>query len=135
MLRYAAGRYQLQSTVHTLLSTASVVYLEDLDYAGMTSHFSNASRELGLRDFLLAWLPQRLAATGIEKQWVAPIRTSQVCSLTHMLGSRDDNDATKFTDGHGQVVDADLNAARVIMQIGLAYRLIGGGALPSTRNS
>ena len=129
ILRHAAARHQLQFVVQTLLSAASVVYVENLTYDDMTQQFKRLSRELGLRDFLLSWLPQRLSAAGIPWQRVAPDKTSQLCAVTHLRGSRDPRDSTRFTNAEGQVVDADVNAARIIMQMGLAYRLVGSSTL------
>lgn len=120
LLQHAAARGAFQHLLLALLSGASVVYIEDLTYDDMTEVFRERSRTLGIRDYLLAWLPQRLAAQGIVWERVSPDHSSQYCSLTHLRGERT---GRTFVDGNGQVTDADLNAARNLLHLGLAKRL------------
>lgn len=120
MLQHAAARDGLQALIRVLLGAATVVYLEDLSYKDMSDQFKDRSRVLGLRDFLMGWLPQRLATQGIDVLRVPPDLTSQYCAVTHLRGRRE---GRIFTGPFGQEVDADLNAARNLAQIGLAYRL------------
>ncbi|CAM3445340.1 hypothetical protein DESA109040_12970 [Deinococcus saxicola] len=126
LLQHAAARQEFQGVVQTLLSGASVVYVENLQYKEIGEAFKRRSRELGIRDFLMTWLPKRLTAQGIPWQRIKPDRTSQYCHLTHRRGERDSRDRTRFKNGNGDVVDADLNAALNIMQIGFAYRVERG---------
>lgn len=120
LLQHAAARTAFQHLMLTLLSGASVVYIEDLQYGDMTEVFKERSRILGIRDWMMGWLPQRLHAHDIPLERVRPDLTSQFCSVTHCRGERNGRD---FVSGNGQVVDADLNAARNLLQIGLAQRI------------
>lgn len=120
MLQHAAARDQYHQVVQTLLSQASVVYVEDLSYKEMAQTFKCRSRILGIRDFLMSWLPQRMHARDIPLYRIQPDHTSQYCSLTHRRGERD---GRVFRDGNGHLIDADLNAARNILSLGLAARL------------
>lgn len=74
----------------------------------------------------MTWLPKRLTAQGIPWQRVRPDRTSQYCHLTHRKGERDSHDRSRFRNGNGDIVDADLNAALNIMQLGFGYRVERG---------
>lgn len=123
LLQHAAARLEFNQLLGTLLASASVVYVEDLKYKEVNDAFKRRSRELGIRDFLMSWLPKRLTAQGIPWQRIKPDRTSQYCSLTHRRGERDSHDRTRFRNGNGEVVDADLNAALNIMQLGFSYRV------------
>lgn len=120
LLQHAAARTAYQHQMLALLSSASVVYIEDLTYDDMTDRFKEASRTLGIRDWMMAWLPQRLHSHKIPLERVKPDLTSQFCSVTHQRGERH---GREFTDGNGFVVDADINAARNLLQIGLAQRI------------
>ena len=120
LLQHAAARTSFQHLMLTLLSSASVVYLEDLRYDDMAEVFKERSRTLGIRDWMMGWLPQRLHAHDIPLERVRPDLTSQFCSTTHCRGERNGRD---FLDGNGRMVDADLNAARNLLQIGLAQRI------------
>lgn len=120
LLQHAAARAAYQDLILTLLSSASAVYVEDLRYTDMCDSFKQRSRMLGIRDFLMSWLPQRLHAQGIPLLRIKPDHTSQFCSLTHRWGERD---GRIFTDGNGHFMDADLNAARNILNLGLAQRI------------
>lgn len=126
LLPHAAARLELQEMVRLLLSSASFVYFENLQYPNCSLAFARRSRELGLRDFLMCWLPKRLDATGIRWQRVPPEHTSQFCNLTHLRGERDGSDRRQFRNSNGEILDADVNAARNIMSVGLAYRLERG---------
>ena len=126
LLQHAAARQEFQGVVQILLAGASVVYIEDLQYKEIGDAFKRRSRELGIRDFLMTWLPKRLTAQGIPWQRIRPDRTSQYCHLTHRRGERDSRDRTRFKNGNGDVVDADLNAALNIMQLGFGYRVERG---------
>lgn len=126
LLQHAAARLEFQQILLTLLSSASVVYIEDLKYKEVSDAFKRRSRELGIRDFLMTWLPKRLTAQGIPWQRVRPDRTSQYCHLTHRKGERDSHDRSRFRNGNGDIVDADLNAALNIMQLGFGYRVERG---------
>lgn len=123
LLQHAAARLELHNMVSVLLSSASTVYWEDLHYRDCSPAFKRRSRELGLRDCLLCWLPKRLDAAGIHWQRVAPDHTSQLCHTTHLRGVRDNSDHRRFLDGNGAMTDADVNAARNILTLGLAYQL------------
>ena len=120
MLQHAAARDGLQALIRVLLGAATVVYLKDLSYRDMSDQFKDRSRVLGLRDFMMGWLPQRLNTQGIDVLRIPPDLTSQYCAVTHLRGKRE---GRIFTSPFGQEVDADLNAARNLVQIGLAYRL------------
>lgn len=120
LIQHAAARMVFQHLMVTLLSTASVVYIEDLQYGDMTEVFKERSRTLGIRDWLMCWLPQRLHAHGIPLERLRPDLTSQFCATTHLRGERN---GREFIDGNGQTMDADLNAARNLLQIGLAQRI------------
>lgn len=126
LLQHAAARLELQETVRLLLSTTSYAYWENLRYVDCSSAFARRSRELGLRDFLMCWLPKRLDAAGIRWQRVPPDHTSQYCHITHQKGVRDSSDHSRFTNTNGSVLDADVNAAYNIMAVGLAYRMERG---------
>lgn len=120
LLQHAAARTAFQNLILTLLSSASVVYVEDLRYTDMCKAFKERSRSLGIRDWMMSWLPQRLHARKIPLARVRPDLTSQFCSLTHRRGERS---GRVFTDGNGNPVDADLNAARNLLHLGLAQRI------------
>lgn len=122
MLQHAAARDQYHQVVQSLLTNASVVYVEDLCYKEMAGSFKCRSRTLGLRDFMMSWLPQRLHAQDIPLMRLKPNHTSQICALTHLRGERD---GPVFRDGNGHLTDANLNAARNILHLGLASRLRG----------
>lgn len=126
LLQHAAARLELHEMVRLLLSTASYVYWENLRYADCSPAFARRSRELGIRDFLMCWLPKRLDAAGIRWQRVPPDHTSQYCHITHRKGVRDSSDHSRFTNTNGRVLDADVNAAFNIMAVGLAYRMERG---------
>lgn len=123
LLQHAAARLELQNVVSMLLASASYVYWENLHYKDCSPSFKRRSRELGLRDFLMCWLPKRLDAAGIRWQRVPPDHTSQYCHMTHLKGLRDSADHRRFQSSSGDVVDADVNAARNIAAVGLGYRL------------
>ncbi|WP_135230478.1 zinc ribbon domain-containing protein [Deinococcus fonticola] len=126
LLQHAAARLELQEMVRLLLSSASFVYFENLQYPNCSRAFARRSRELGLRDFLMCWLPKRLDAAGIRWQRVPPEHTSQFCNLTHLRGERDSSNHKRFLNGNGTIVDADVNAAHNIIAVGMAYRLERG---------
>lgn len=84
--------------VQTLLLAASMEYVEHLTYNDMTHQFKRLSRKLALHDFLKLWLSQRLTATRIRWQRVAPDKTSRLCAVTHLPGSRDLCDSTRLTN-------------------------------------
>ncbi|MFC3861019.1 zinc ribbon domain-containing protein [Deinococcus antarcticus] len=120
LLQHAAARAAFQDLIRTLLSSASSVCVEDLRYTDMCDSFKQRSRSLGIRDWMMSWLPQRLHAQGIPLMRIRPDHTSQFCSLTHRWGERD---GRTFKDGNGHITDADLNAARNILHLGLAQRI------------
>lgn len=126
LLQYAAARLGLQQMVRLLLSSASFVYFENLRYGNCSEGFALRSRQLGLRDFLMCWLPKRLDAAGIRWQRVPPDHTSRYCHLTHIKGSRDSSNRQRFFNGNGDIVDADVNAAHNIIAVGMAYRMERG---------
>lgn len=126
LLQHAAARLELHEMVRLLLSTASYVYWENLRYTDCSPAFAHRSRELGLRDFLMCWLPKRLDAAGIRWQRVPPDHTSQYCHITHQKGVRDSGNHSRFTNANGCVLDADVNAAFNLMSVGLAYRIERG---------
>jgi hypothetical protein len=126
LLQHAAARLELHRLVTMLERTASVVYIEDLHYRDCTPAFQRRSRELGLRDWMMVWLPQRLQAQGIPYQRVPPDRTSVYCHITHVRGERDPRDHSRFTNINGDVLDADVNAAWNVMVVGFAQRIQRG---------
>lgn len=117
------------------LERASVIYVENLSMTGMSQGFRRAAYELGLQDFLLAWLPQMAHANGIGLHRVPPAYTSLMCHLCHRQGRRS-SDGRVFTCGtHGQM-DAHENAAQVIRQTGSSFtqqRLQNGPRWSRTR--
>ncbi|AZI45233.1 hypothetical protein EHF33_20195 (plasmid) [Deinococcus psychrotolerans] len=123
-LQYAAARTQLHDFLTVLLSSASSVGYEDLDYDQMSPHFQQRSRELGLRDFSYVWLPKRLKQAGIQYEKLPARHTSQICSLTHLRGTRGTRQRD-FLNGNNEWVDADENAARNIMRLHLASQIWG----------
>jgi len=123
-LQYAAARTQLHDFLTVLLSSASSVGYEDLDYPEMSPHFQQRSRELALRDFSYVWLPKRLKQAGIPYEKLPAQHTSQICSLTHLRGTRGTRQRD-FLNGNNEWVDADENAARNIMRLHLASQIWG----------
>lgn len=126
LLQHAAARLELHEMVRLIMSTASFVYWENLQYRNCSPAFARRSRELGLRDFLTCWLPKRLDSAGIRWQRVPPEHTSQYCHVTHLRGARDSSNHKRFLNGNGTIVDADVNAAHNIIAVGMAYRMERG---------
>lgn len=121
LLTYAAARALLETVTLCLQESASVVYVERLDYTSFTSDFAARGRELATIDFLSGWLAQRMHACQIAVHRVEPGYTSQVCSYCHLLGTRD---GAVFACGQcRKQTDAHANAARVILASGMASTL------------
>jgi len=123
-LQYAAARTQLHDFLTVLLSAASSVGYEDLDFDRMAPHFKQRSRELGIRDFSYVWLPKRLQQAGIPYEKLPAQHTSQICSMTHLRGVRGTRQRD-FLNGNQEWVDADRNAARNLMYLNMAAQAWG----------
>jgi len=123
-LQYAAARSRLADFLTLILSAASAVYFEALEYDQMSAHFQQRSRELGVRDFSYVWMPKRLRQAGISFEKLPAYGTSQYCNTTHQIGTRGQR-RQEFTDGNNNQIDADENAARNILDLGLAALIWG----------
>lgn len=130
VLQYAAARSRLADFLTLILSAASAVYFEALEYDQMSAHFQQRSRELGVRDFSYTWLPKRLRQAGIRYERLPAYCTSQYCNTTHQIGTRGQR-RQDFTDGNNDQIDADENAARNLLDLGLASLIWGKPGLRS----
>ncbi|RJF72739.1 transposase [Deinococcus cavernae] len=120
MLQHAAAREELARMLDLIVSGASLVGFEKLNFGGdMCPLFTRRARELGLRDFLKVWLPRRLQMHRIEYIEVPSDLTSRLCNVTGRLGQRSKTDVSVLTNGNGEVVAADANAAKNIGEIAL----------------
>ncbi|MFC4454118.1 zinc ribbon domain-containing protein [Deinococcus sonorensis] len=81
LLRYSAARELIEEGfLVPVAQTARAVVAERLNYAGFERHIVRQMREEAIRDFLTAWLPQRLHAWGIQFVPTDPAFTSRDCS-------------------------------------------------------
>ncbi|MFC3861164.1 hypothetical protein ACFOPQ_10380 [Deinococcus antarcticus] len=120
MLQHAAAREELARMLDLIISGASLVGFEELNFGpGMCPLFTRRARELGLRDFLKVWLPRRLQMHRIEYVEVPSDLTSRLCNVTGRLGQRSKTDVSLLMNGNGEVVDADTNAAKNVGEIAL----------------
>lgn len=106
-----------------LIEHATVVVVEELDLRGLKRHTRRAdllTRDLGLLDFLQAWLPQRLAEGGIRLYRYPAAYTSQVCGVCYAQGTRLAQEHHVFRCSKcGFTGDAHVNSAAVLAQVGL----------------
>lgn len=121
LLRYAAARALIEMVMLWLQHSASVVYVERLDYTSFESDFAERGRELAINDFLSSWIAQRMHACQVNVYRVDPEHTSQICSRCHLPGDRDGS--VFACEECGRSVDAHANAARVILASGMTSTL------------
>lgn len=120
VLQHAAAREELARMLDLIISGASLVGFEELNFgSGMCPLFTRRARELGLRDFLKVWLPRRMQMHQIEYIEVPSDLTSKMCNATGRLGQRSKTDVGNLVNGNGEVVEADANAAKNIGEIAL----------------
>ena len=104
------------------LKCASSVSAEDITLTGMHPRFQQLAGDLGLQDFLLAWLPQMCHQHFISLVRVDPFRSSQTCHICHQQGSRSKDGKSFHCTRHG-TMDAHENAAKVIQLLGMGATL------------
>ncbi|WP_407572387.1 zinc ribbon domain-containing protein [Deinococcus altitudinis] len=121
LLIYAAARALIETVMLWLQHSASVVYVERIDYTTFKSDFAERGRELAVNDFLSSWIAQRMHACQITVYRVDPENTSQICSRCHLPGDRDG--PVFACEECGRSVDAHANAARVILSSGMTTAL------------
>lgn len=124
-VQHAAAREQLDQFLDLILCGATVVAFEKLRYDDMHAVFKRRARELGLRDFLASWLPQRLRQVGIYGVLVSPDLTSTLCNLTFRGGQRDPRNLGNLMNVNGDLLDADANAAANIRDLALSLLIHG----------
>ncbi|WP_135230736.1 transposase [Deinococcus fonticola] len=104
MLQHAAAREELARMLDLIISGASLVGYEKLNFgAAMCPLFTRRARELGLRDFLKVWLPRRLQMHQIEYVEVPSDLTSRLCNVTGRIGQRSKIDVGILVNGNGEV--------------------------------
>jgi hypothetical protein len=119
-LQYAVARTSLEALGHQLMAGAGFVATEQLDLHSFRGRFPQQARRLALLDWCWSTLPQLLHAHGIPLVRVDPRDTSRECHLCHSCHP-DQRRKRRFScRACGIVMDADLNAARVIAQRGAA---------------
>jgi hypothetical protein len=119
LLRYAAARQLIEEEfLVPVAQTARAVVAERLNYAGFGARTVQQMREEAVRDFLTAWLPQRLTAWDIQLVPTNPAYTSQDCS--HGCGYRSAPQTGTYLCGRcGNSMDIHANAALNILRRGL----------------
>ena len=119
-LQYTAARTELTQFLEIVLAGGTIVGFEKLNYQPMTPSFPKRARDLGLRDFLAVWLPQRLRLHGLHGQPVTPDRTSITCNMTYLPGLREGDRLDIGSVDRPRWIDADENAASNIRDLALA---------------
>lgn len=121
--QYTVVRQRLEALIVELIEHATVVVVEDLDLDGFKrSQRRNdlALRNLGMIDFLQAWLPQRLGEHGIPLYREPAEFTSQLCSRCTTRSTRPARTGRQFRcNSCGYESDIHVNAATTLAQLGL----------------
>ncbi|SMB94193.1 zinc ribbon domain-containing protein [Deinococcus hopiensis] len=115
ILDYAAARAALEMFTVPLLASASVLVLEDLNYAQFQSNFPDVARRRAVSDWHQSWVRQRAYARRIRIEEVPAFNTSVTCSQCrgYVRGTRQ---GRMFSCPHGHSSDAHLNAARNLVR-------------------
>ena len=120
LLRYAAARQLIEEEfLVPVAQTARAVVAERLNYAGFEAHIVQQMREEAIRDFLTAWLPQRLNAWGIQLVPTDPAYTSRDCSRIGCGHRNAEQFETFICELCGHSLDIHANAALNILRRGL----------------
>ena len=121
LLRYAAARQLIEEGfLVPVAQTARAVVAERLNYTGFERHIVRQMREEAIRDFLTAWLPQRLNAWGIQFVPTDPAYTSRDCSRIGCGHRNAEQIETFLCELCGHSMDIHANAALNILRRGLA---------------
>lgn len=121
-LQYAAARASLEQLGERLIADAGFVATEELDLSSFQSRFPQRARRLAVIDWCWSTLPQMLHAHTIPLVRVDPRGSSRECHAcrSRAPGQRQRRRFACHNPACGVVMDADINAARVIGQRGAA---------------
>ncbi|WP_414657681.1 zinc ribbon domain-containing protein [Deinococcus sp. VB343] len=125
--QHALVRNQLEELIENLVQFATVVVVEDLDLVGFqrsARRIDRQLRDLGMIDFLKAWLPQRLGEFGIPLYREPAAYTSQLCSQCVTRNGRSRGSGEPFVCTHcGYRDDPHVNAATILARTGIGQVL------------